>query len=251
MKLKSLACVAVLSLAGAAQASLVEYHTSLASQAAGSPAGSFSLQLFDPSLGALQSVQLSFDGSLTDQVRVFNSNAVDKSFTNAYSSVPVTVSVSLPGLVSFSTRLTATASAASGTVSAGQTAYFNGSANPLNMATWLEDATTVSRFVGQGAADHTTALFLASSGLGTVGGTAASGVYFGSRALAMGDVTVSYVYQPVSAVPVPASAWLLGSGVLSMGAFMRRRRAPSNAFTSAPFGRLWSQFTTRRSPSWV
>lgn len=251
MKLKSLACAALLSLAGAAQASLVEYHVSLASQASGSPAGSFSLQLFDPSLGALQSVELSFDGSVTEQVRVFNSNAVDKGYTNASASVLNTVSVSLPGLVSFSSRLTATASAASGTVSAGQTAYFSGSANPLNMATLLEDATAVSRFVGLGGADHTTALFLVSSGLGTVGGTAASGVYFGSRALALGDVTVSYLYQPVSAVPLPASAWLLGSGVLSMGAFMRRRRAPSNAFTSVPLGRFWSHFTSRRSSSWV
>ena len=241
----------MLSLAGAAQASLVEYHASLASQATGSPASSFSLQLFDPSLGVLQSVELSFDGSVTDQVRVFNNTAVAQGFTNASASVPVTVGINLPGLVSFSSRLTATASAASGTVSAGQTAYFNGSANPLNMATLLEDATAVSRFVGQGGADHATALFLVSSGVGTVGGTAASGVYFGSRALALGDVTVSYVYQPVSAVPVPASAWLLGSGVLSMGAFMRRRRAPSNTFTSVPLGRLWSHFTARRSSSWV
>ncbi len=250
MKLKSLAFAVLLSLTGAAQASLVEYHASLASQATGSPAGSCSLRLFDSTLGALQSVELSFDGSLTDQVSVFNSNAVDKGFTNARSSLPVTVNINLPGLVSFSSRLTATASAASGTVSAGQMAYFDGGANPLNMATLLEDASVVSRFVAMGGADHTTALFLVSSGLGTVGGAAASGVYFGSRALALGDVTVSYLYQPVSAVPLPASAWLLGSGVWSMGAFMRRR-ALSNAFTPVPLGRFWCHFTARRSSSWV
>ncbi len=251
MKFKSLACAALLSLTGAAHASLVEYHASLSTQAAGSPASSFSLQLFDPSLGALQSVELSFDGSVTDQVRVTNGNAVDAGFTNAHASVPVTVGINLPTLVSFSAKLTAAANAASGTVAAGQVSYFNGTANPLNMATLLEDASIVSRFVGQGSGDTTTALFLVSSGLATVGGTATSGVYFGSRAFALGDVTVSYVYQPVSAVPVPASAWLLGSGVLSMGAFMRRRRAPSNAFTLAPLGRWCSHFNTRRSSSWA
>jgi hypothetical protein len=40
---------------------------------------------------------------------------------------------------------------------------------------------------------------------------------------ANGDFT--YALAPVSAVPVPAAAWLFGSGLLSFGAFVRRRTA--------------------------
>jgi hypothetical protein len=47
------------------------------------------------------------------------------------------------------------------------------------------------------------------------------------------NFTVAYTYldvtPDVSAVPVPASAWLMGTGVLAMGAFLRRRRGDRNA----------------------
>ena len=42
---------------------------------------------------------------------------------------------------------------------------------------------------------------------------------------ANGDFTYTLAGAPVSAVPVPAAAWLLGSGLMSFGAFARRRRA--------------------------
>jgi len=47
------------------------------------------------------------------------------------------------------------------------------------------------------------------------------------------DFTVVYTYldvtPDVSAVPVPASAWLMGSGMVAMGLFLRRRRGQSAA----------------------
>jgi hypothetical protein len=47
------------------------------------------------------------------------------------------------------------------------------------------------------------------------------------------DFTVVYTYldvtPDVSAVPVPASAWLMGSGMVAMGLFLRRRRSQSTA----------------------
>ena len=40
-----------------------------------------------------------------------------------------------------------------------------------------------------------------------------------------GDFAYTLAGAPVSAVPVPAAAWLFGSGLLSFGAFVRRRTA--------------------------
>jgi hypothetical protein len=42
---------------------------------------------------------------------------------------------------------------------------------------------------------------------------------------ANGDFAYTLAGAPVSAVPVPAAAWLFGSGLLSFGAFVRRRTA--------------------------
>jgi hypothetical protein len=42
---------------------------------------------------------------------------------------------------------------------------------------------------------------------------------------ANGDFSYTLAGAPVSAVPVPAAAWLFGSGLLSFGAFVRRRTA--------------------------
>lgn len=44
-----------------------------------------------------------------------------------------------------------------------------------------------------------------------------------------GDFTYSLAPAAVSAVPVPAAAWLLGSGLLGIGGMMRRRKAAAQA----------------------
>ncbi len=61
--------------------------------------------------------------------------------------------------------------------------------------------------------------------------TAASVLQYGNgnfaklRLASNGSLTYTLAAAPVSAVPVPAAAWLLGSGLVSFGAFARRRRA--------------------------
>ncbi len=62
--------------------------------------------------------------------------------------------------------------------------------------------------------------------------TAATNTQFGNatgfakvRLAANGDFSYTLAGAQVSAVPVPAAAWLFGSGLLSFGAFVRRRTA--------------------------
>jgi hypothetical protein len=40
---------------------------------------------------------------------------------------------------------------------------------------------------------------------------------------------LTYDLQAIPAVPVPPSLWLMGTGLAAMGAFMRRRRAATQA----------------------
>lgn len=44
-----------------------------------------------------------------------------------------------------------------------------------------------------------------------------------------GDLTYVLAGEPVSSVPVPAAAWLLGSGLLGLGGMVRRRKAAAQA----------------------
>ena len=90
----------------------------------------------------------------------------------------------------------------------------------IRMSKWIDTAQGMALFLGDETASAT--------GLFRLNGTPNQAV-----SLAGFDFKVSYTYSgvtpDVSAVPVPASAWLMGSGVLAMGAFMRRRRGQSVA----------------------
>lgn len=44
-----------------------------------------------------------------------------------------------------------------------------------------------------------------------------------------GDLTYTLAAAPVSAVPVPAAAWLMGSGLMAIGGVIRRRKAAAKA----------------------
>jgi len=54
--------------------------------------------------------------------------------------------------------------------------------------------------------------------------TSVNGDFYGSHVDSLGEVGNPGLYTPLSAVPLPASIWLLGSGLGALGAFRRRRR---------------------------
>ncbi len=93
----------------------------------------------------------------------------------------------------------------------------------IHMSKWIDTAQGMALFMGDEAASVT--------GLFRLNGTPNQAV-----SLAGFDFKVNYTYSAVtpdvSAVPVPASAWLMGSGVLAMGAFMRRRRGDHAALAA-------------------
>jgi hypothetical protein len=208
-----------LSLAGAANAAMVEYSTSFTSQpsAYSSP---ISLQLFNPSLGTLNRVVLSLSSNLTGGVQVYSTLAGSTAFANASSEVPVTVSVSAPGNVSAWVSGPARFSMAAGTAASGIN-QFKGSSSTAVSTTVNVEAYEFQDYTGTGTAQ---AMFSVGNGNGTYRGTGVPGLFFGGLAYADGLFSVKYTYSDVSAVPLPAAGWLLLSGLVSMALLKRRRR---------------------------
>ena len=199
---------------GAANAAFIEYNTVLAPSST-----PFSVPLFNSSLGTLNNVSLSLVSRIVGRIDVFNNLGTPQAFTNAFVSIPVTVTANTPDATSVTA--VAIAALASGTAAPGfpissftgivGTASNSVNVLPLNFAP----------YIGLGGSS---ASFTANRTDGTFGGTSVPGLFFGGSAVADGLFTVRYSYDAVSAVPVPASALLLGSGLLSLGAAWRRKR---------------------------
>lgn len=220
MNIKSMVLTGTLVLCtGATHAAFIEYSTALASNP--TPfSTTFSVPLFDSHLGTLSSVTLSLVSNIVGRIDVFNNLGTPQAFTNAFATIPVTVTSHTPDATSVTA--VAISLAPSGTATPGfPITSFTGIAatasNAVNVA-----PVNFAAYMGLGGGS---ALFTAASNGGSYGGTSVPGLFFGGSAVADGNFTVRYDYDAVSAVPVPAAALLLGSGVLSFGAAWRRKRA--------------------------
>ena len=204
-----------------ANAALVEYSATVAAQT--TPFSSnFSVQLFDGSLGTLGSVTLTLVSNIVGQIDLFNNLRTAQNFSNAFAQIPVTVTAGTRDASSVTS--TATALLASGTAAAGPgISSFSGIASTASNSASVAPA-NFANYIGTSGA---TALFTAASTGGNFGGSSVPGLFFGGSATAGGTFKISYLYEPVAAVPLPAAAWLLGSGVLTMAAAARRKRRPN------------------------
>ncbi len=222
MNRKHIALVASMILGSpAAEAAFVQYNATIASQALPF-ATAFTVQKFDSSLGTLTGILLSLSTNITAQIDVWSNLTSSAAFSNASASLPVTVTALSPDATTVVSAATATL--ASGTALPSMPGSFINSFAGLTGS--ASNSTSVAPlnwayYVGLGGG---TASFNATAGNGTYSGTGPFGLFFSGSGVADGTFTVRYDYDALAAVPLPAAAWLLGAGLLSFGATMRRRR---------------------------
>jgi hypothetical protein len=177
----------------------------------------FTLNLFDTTLGTLDSVTVALSTSITATVDVFNSGGT-QSFTNATATVPITLTA--PDAIT--ATATAVAGPISGTVTGPFTTFPGITANANN--TQNVPNVDFSFYEGVGpltAPVNVSSTFGTFSGTGPPNGT----MGFGGQASASASITVTYLYQPAGTIPEPGATTFLAAGVLgSLGMVIRRRR---------------------------
>jgi PEP-CTERM motif len=187
-------------------------HSSLPTSA------SFSLSEFNPALGTLTGVQISFGLTYAGELDVINFTNASNPFTSGMSQVPINV-LTPSGLDS---PLVTTAYAVA-----------SGIANPPQFATtfFMGPPTATSPSFTPGAGDFAlyTGLgnnsYTLSYGTGSYSGTGV-GVGFGGDASSSGTATVTYTYTPT---PEPSTLVLLALGTLALAATSRRSRFRTRA----------------------
>lgn len=216
MNIKSLILATGLSLgANAAEAAFVQHATTFSDWPAPFST-SFAVPLFDAGLGTLNSIVLTLTTNVVGEIGVFNNTAAAMPFSNAFAQIPVSVTSALPDA---SVMVVAGSTLASGVATPGFNAYPGIAGSGSHSVDVLPQ--NLAAYVGPAGAN---ALFTLASAGGNFGGSSAPGLFFGGSGTAEGAFTIRYDFDPVAAVPVPAAAWLFGSGLVSLGAALRRRR---------------------------
>jgi hypothetical protein len=179
--------------------------------------GNFTFDLFDSTLGVLDSVTVALSTSITATVDVFDTGGT-QSFSNATATIPITLTAP-DGITS---TATAVAGPIGGTVSTIVTQFPGITANANN--TQNVPGADFSFYEGVGlvtAPLDVTSTNGSYSGTGPANGT----IGFGGSATAGATVTITYLYQPAGTIPEPGATTFLAAGVLgSLGMVIRRRR---------------------------
>jgi len=176
----------------------------------------FTFNLFDSTLGTLDQVTLSLSTTITAEVDIFNSTAVNQAYTNATASIPVTLTA--PDAV------TETATGVAGPVSGVATPGFNSQTGLPASANTSQNIPMADWGFYEGVGPMTGNLNAAAA-TGTYSGNANPGVFFGGSAVAGATITITYFYQPAGSIPEPGATTFLAAGVLgSLGMVLRRRR---------------------------
>ena len=174
----------------------------------------FALPKFDPSLGSLNSLQIVSDFTIAPVANVLNATNIPQSFTQATVSIPFTVNTPSGAIATSVISNPVDGIAAAGPFvissfpSSSVTQTLTTSINPTNFGLY------------QGSGGQSASFSFVTSN-GTYGGIAGAGVLFSGDAVASGNVSIHYSYDPV---PEPMTILGTVAAIAFMGRLNRRFR---------------------------
>lgn len=175
----------------------------------------FSLANFNTSLGTLTSVTITLAYSTTGVVDIFNGTGVVQNFTDAESSVPLT----LDGPAGLTQTVDAVAGPISGMAGPGSNSF---PATP-GTGTLTIDVPTADFADFEIPPSASTDSYSVIGNTGTYSGNSVTGVFFGGSAIAGGTTTVTYDYTvPTNGTPEPTTLVLMGGALVGLGLFRKK-----------------------------